>query len=91
MKADRKRILIVDDEIDACDAISCYLKRKGFETKVAHNGCEALQTLQKTKPHLIILDVVMPIMDGFEFLQSLRADRQYYKTPVIMLTIKSGP
>jgi len=87
----KKKILIVDDEIDACDAISSYLKRKGFATKVAHNGREALQILQKIKPHLIILDVVMPIMDGFEFLQYLKAHTQYCKIPVIMLTVKSGP
>jgi len=87
----KKRILVVDDEKDICEMLALYLRRKSFVIDIAHNGKEAIDFLTKEKPDLIILDVIMPIMDGFELLQSLKKDSAYSLIPVIMLTIKSEP
>ena len=87
----RKKILIVDDEPEICELISQHLKRKGIDTKKAYDGKKALQIVKKTKPDLIILDVLMPKMDGFELLQYLKSKPSYSQIPVIMLTVKSGP
>lgn len=84
----KKKILIVDDEPDICEMITRYLERKGFAVAKAYNGKEGLEAIPKLKPDLIILDVLMPIMDGFSFLQSLKADTKYCNVPVIMLTVK---
>lgn len=89
LKKKERKILIIDDEPDICEMISDYLERRGFGVAKAHNGKEGLEALPKIKPDLIILDVLMPIMDGFSFLQSLKADTKYCNVPVIMLTVKS--
>lgn len=90
-KSVTKRVLIVDDEAEVRKLISDYLKRKRFEVYEAHNGARALSVIEKTKPDLIILDVVMPVMDGFQTLERLKNEPKYLQIPVIMLTVKSQP
>lgn len=90
-RQDKKRVLIVDDEPDIRQTLHKYLGRKGFETDTADNGEEALNTIRKKRPDLIILDVMMPKMDGFTLLKRLKAGSAYSEIPVIMLTKKSGP
>lgn len=91
MRKNKKRVLIVDDEAEVCKAICAYLKRRKFEVCQAYNGIQALEVIKKTEPDLILLDVVMPQMDGFEVLQRLKSESVYSKIPVIMLTTKSEP
>jgi len=90
-RASKKKILIVDDEKDICKLISMNLATRGYSTNKAHSGAEALEAIKKEKPDLIILDVKMPNMDGFEVLKRLKANPDYARIPIIMLTVKKGP
>src|SRR6185295_2283645 len=80
-----KTILIVDDKISAQRLLADYLAANGFRAVVANNGREALYVARHEKPDLVLLDIMMPEMDGFEFLRHFRKERN---TPVIMLTAK---
>jgi DNA-binding response OmpR family regulator len=91
LKNKQKKVLVVDDEPQICQLICDYLKKKGFLTQVAHNGKMAMQFTKESSPDLIILDVIMPVMDGLEFLRCLRLEKDYARIPVIMLTAKSSP
>jgi DNA-binding response OmpR family regulator len=78
------RILVVDDEPDFVELIREFVARKGYHPIVAHDGREALQKLKEERPHIVLLDIRMPGMDGLEVLKRIReADRE---VGVIMLT-----
>lgn len=79
-------ILIVDDEENIRNLIEIYLKREGFITYKAANGEEALDVMDKVKIDLVVLDIMMPVMDGYEFTKLLR-DAEY-TTPILMVTAK---
>ena len=81
----RKTILVVDDEPRLTSLINSYLAQEGFKGVIARNGEEALELAEQTQPDLVILDIMMPVMDGFEFMQKFR---KKYSTPVIILTAK---
>lgn len=78
-------ILIVDDETTITDIIEFNLLKEGFEVKSVHDGKEALLSVSEKEPDLMLLDVMMPEMDGFKTLELLR---QKYKFPILMLTAK---
>jgi len=80
-----KTILVVDDEPRIIEAVSMNLELEGYQVSAARNGYEALQKLTEDLPDLIILDVMMPEIDGFE---TLRKIREVSTVPVIMLTVK---
>jgi DNA-binding response OmpR family regulator len=80
-----KTILIVDDKKSAQRLVADYLTENGFRTVTANNGREALFVARHEKPDLVLLDVMMPEMDGFEFMRYFRKERN---TPVIMLTAR---
>lgn len=82
------RILIVDDNPNALKLVGYALHREGFEVAVAKDGAEALEKAEKDPPALVILDIMMPDMDGYEVCRRLRATPQTARTPVIMLTAK---
>ncbi len=84
----KKRILVVDDEVDMVDGIKIMLEADSYEVITAFDGQEGLRKAQKESPDLILLDVMMPKMDGFEVLRRLRADSETQDIPVIMLTAK---
>lgn len=79
-------ILICDDDSDIVDAIAIYLKNDGYRVHKAYNGLEALTILQREDIHLIILDWMMPVLDGIKTLHQIR---EFSNLPVIMLTAKS--
>ncbi len=79
-------ILVVDDLEDNRDLLSQWLERHGFQVLTASSGPEALEALSAEPVDLVLLDIQMPQMDGFEFLQRLRSDEQLRSTPVICLT-----
>ena len=85
VKAQGKSILVVDDEPRIIEAVSMNLELEGYQVFGASNGYEALKKLAKEVPDLVILDVMMPEMDGFE---TLRRIREVSTVPVIMLTVK---
>src|SRR5262249_17584965 len=83
-----KRILIVDDEVDIASSIQYVLKQEGFSTLLAHDGWKAMELYQAEKPDLIILDLMMPGLDGYEVCRRVRsADR---KIPILMLTARTS-
>lgn len=81
-----KKILIVEDERDMRQALVDELSRNGFETLEAKNGREGLESALKNHPDLILLDIVMPEMDGMTMMQKLRENVEGKKIPIILLT-----
>lgn len=82
---EQRRILIVDDEPDLLHAIKLYLEEEGYLTFTATDGQEALEAVREKLPDLVVLDVLMPKMDGFEALKHIR---EVSHVPVIMLTVR---
>jgi DNA-binding response OmpR family regulator len=84
-----KKILAVDDEKHIVRLVQINLQKEGYEVVTASNGREALERVASDKPDLIIMDVMMPEMDGFGALKILKADTATAGIPVIMLTAKA--
>jgi DNA-binding response OmpR family regulator len=84
-----KRILVVDDEPELLMAIEIRLKMSGYETMAAHDGQEGLERARKDKPDLIILDLMLPKIDGYKVCALLKADARYSNIPIIMLTARA--
>ena len=83
-----KKVLIVDDEIHIVQVVAIKLRNNGFDVITAENGQEALDAAISEKPDLIITDFQMPIMNGLELVEKLRAEPDIADTPVIMLTAR---
>lgn len=83
-----KKILVVDDEEGARYLIKTVLDNAGFDVIEAKSGKESLELLEKTVPDLVILDVMMPNMDGWEVCREIKSDPRSKDIPVLMLTIK---
>ena len=84
-----ERLLIVDDDRDSLKLIGLMLQRRGYEIVAAQSGTQALAKVESDMPDLIILDVMMPDLDGYEVCRSLRADPKTASTPIIMFTAKT--
>lgn len=84
--SNQTRILIVDDIQENLDLFEAVLRRNGYTTITASNGREALEKIEAEVPSLILLDIMMPEMDGFETITKLRQNHEYEKIPVIFLT-----
>lgn len=82
-------ILIVDDEDDIIDLVRYNIEKEGFDTLTARDGAEAVDIAEKQRPDLIILDIMMPRMDGIEACRRMREHAQLRNTPILMLTAKS--
>ena len=82
---DNKKILIVDDDKNICELLRLYLEKDGFRTLVAYDGEQALQCAQINNPDLILLDIMMPILDGWQVCREIRKNSN---VPIIMLTAK---
>ena len=84
-----KKILAVDDEKNILRLVEANLQREGYEVVTAADGLEALRKVEEEHPDLIVLDVTMPGMDGFQVLETLRSKPETQDIPVIMLTAKA--
>ena len=84
----KKRILLVEDEKDMIYAVTMQLEANGYEVIVACDGQVALQKARREKPDLIILDIMLPKLDGFKVCRMLKFDEKYKDIPVIMFTAK---
>ena len=82
----KKRLLVVDDEPAIVSVIKTAMELEGFEVLVAHDGLEGLEKAQRELPDLIVLDIWMPKLDGFEVLRQLKEDDKTRGVPVIILT-----
>jgi len=83
-----KRVLLAEDELNIVESLSYLLEREGYEIFVETDGRKALQSAMDNVPDVLILDVMLPEMDGYEILRSLRADPRTAQLPILMLTAK---
>ncbi|MFH1775897.1 MAG: response regulator [Chloroflexota bacterium] len=83
---EKAKILLVDDDIDFVESTRIVLESKPYEVIVAKEGEEGLRKAREEKPDLIILDIIMPVKDGFTAAEQLKKDPQLSRIPVIMLT-----
>jgi DNA-binding response OmpR family regulator len=82
----RKKILIVEDNTELLELLRSYIRLAGYTTTTATNGLDALKKARSSIPDLIVLDLVLPELDGFAVCESLKKDPATEKTPIIMLT-----
>ena len=81
----KSKILIVDDDINICELLRIYLEKDGFETEVVTNGINAVDVFNAVSPDLVLLDIMLPGLDGWQICREIRKTSQ---TPIIMLTAK---
>jgi two-component system alkaline phosphatase synthesis response regulator PhoP len=82
----KKRILVVDDEPDFAAIVQGNLEKEGFEVEIVYNGVEGLEKVRSNPPDAIVLDFMMPEMDGYKVCRELKADEKYADIPVVLLT-----
>jgi len=83
-----KKILLVDDEVGLVEMVKMRLEASGYNIICAYDGQEALEKAKKEKPDLIILDLMLPKMDGYKVCGLLKSDSRYSKIPIIMFTAR---
>jgi DNA-binding response OmpR family regulator len=88
-KTDVMRVICVEDEAEMIDLIRLILSRKGFEVIGANGGKQGLEMIREQKPDLVLLDLMMPDMDGWEVYQQVKADEATRDIPVIVVTAKA--
>lgn len=84
--SDKKQILVVDDEPDFCSIVQGNLEKEGFAVEIAYDGKQGLEKVKANPPDAIVLDVMMPEMDGYEVCKQLKGDEKYADIPILMLT-----
>ena len=84
-----RSVLVVDDEANIVLSLEFLLKRAGYDVRIAHNGEEAMKAVAERVPDLIILDVMMPVFDGYHVCETIRADPKLRSVRILMLTAKS--
>lgn len=82
----KPKILLVDDDVDLVKVMSGALESKAYDVIVGYNGREGLEKARKEKPDLVVLDILMPVADGFTFADEFRRDPALAKIPVLALT-----
>ena len=88
--AKKAKVLLIDDDVDFIEATKIVLESKPYDVIIAYEGAEGLQKAKEENPDLIILDVIMPVKDGFTAADELKKDPELSKIPVIMLTAYAG-
>ncbi|MCK5318792.1 MAG: response regulator [Anaerolineales bacterium] len=89
MAEDAKRVVCIEDEPEMIDLVRLILGRKGFNVIGANGGIEGLETVQRERPDLVLLDLMMPDMDGWEVYQQMKADDELRSIPVVVVTAKA--
>ncbi len=85
-----KKILLVEDTAHLAEEVADILKMEGFEVRVATNGIHGLELISEAKPDLIITDLLMPGMDGFEFIRNVRSQPDLKSIPIVVLSAKTA-
>jgi DNA-binding response OmpR family regulator len=85
----KKKILVVDDEKDLVDTLIFRLEANDYATLAAYDGQEGLEKAKKEKPDLVILDLMLPKMDGYKVCGLLKSDARYAKMPILMFTARA--
>jgi DNA-binding response OmpR family regulator len=83
-----RKVLIVDDEPNIVISLEFMMKREGYDVVVARNGKQALETIRRERPRLVLLDAMMPELSGFDVCEAVRADGELRDTRILMLTAK---
>jgi len=83
-----KKVVVAEDDLPIADLLSFILRREGYEVYIAYDGGEALESIEKNLPDLVLLDIMMPVMDGWDVLKKVKEDDKLKNIPVIMLTAK---
>ncbi|MBU3058956.1 response regulator transcription factor [Pseudomonas indica] len=83
-----KRVLIADDEPNIVISLEFLLQQEGYQVEVAHDGQEALDAIERQPPDLVLLDIMLPRLNGFDVCQRIRANPDWSKVRVVMLTAK---
>ena len=89
MAEEKKKVLCIEDEKEMIDLIKLILERRGFEVLGALGGKEGLEVIRREKPDLILLDLMMPEVDGWEVYRQMKADEQLKDIPVVVVTAKA--
>jgi DNA-binding response OmpR family regulator len=87
----KKKILLVDDEVDFVEVVRVRLEDSGYEVLVAYDGEEGLERAEREEPDLIILDIMLPKISGFDVCRKLKIDENFKDIPIVMLTAKFQP
>lgn len=90
MTESRPRILIVDDELDLVSVLRFGLEAEGFEVIEAADGEEGLRRAREERPHLMVLDLMLPKLDGYKVCRALKFDERYKNLPIFILSARSG-
>ena len=85
----KKKILLVDDEVDLVETVRFPLEMQGFTVLVSQDGEDALKKAREEKPDLILLDLMLPKLDGYKVCRLLKFDERYKHIPILMLTAKT--
>jgi len=88
-EADKKTILIVDDDPDTLFTLNEIVEKASYKTMIARNGKECLEILEKENPDLVLLDIMMPVMDGFQAIRKIRKNSKFKTLPVFAITAKA--
>lgn len=86
-----KKILIIEDEEIMVDLLQRKLTKEGYEVSVARDGVEGIKIMKKAKPDLILLDIIMPKMGGFEVMEKMAQEKELKKIPVIIISNSGQP
>lgn len=85
-KQDRKKILVVDDDPSIVKLVKSLLEHEGFDVETASDGIDALVKVKEVKPSLIVLDIMMPELNGYDVCHKIKFDSPYKEIPIILLT-----
>jgi len=86
-----KKLIIIEDEETLLNLLEKKLNQEGYEVDIARDGKEGLEKIRRNKPDLILLDIVMPKMGGFEVMETLRKDEELKKIPIIIISNSGQP
>ena len=85
-------ILVIDDEITIVEMLSEFLEEEGFQVMTAFNGQEGLERLASVRPSVVVSDVMMPVLDGWELCRRMQADPRYRSIPVVLMSaVRTAP
>lgn len=85
----KKKILVVDDEVDLVKTIQFYLEMEGYQVLASYNGEDSLKQARTENPDLILLDIMLPKLDGYKVCRLLKFDEKYKHIPILMMTAKT--
>ncbi len=86
-----KRILIIDDELDMAETMALLLKDEGYEATALADGLEGFENMKQAPPHLVILDVMMPIFNGLDIVRLMKKDSKLSSIPILLISASKEP